>query len=436
MISKRDKALVLRLSPKAVTQTLLIYFMMLMNQSVIRDAFFPNSYIVFAVALVFATIYGFYQNRYITFFLVLSLAICTFTRLFIGGVGIGIWVSWASFILITYSAIEADPNCFLDRFVKIVVFFAAASLFFWGLSRINTTLVQKLMLFHYKMRTNFARDYIDSIRYNKIFYDAYGGLIYCVNMCHPTRNCGIYTEPGIYQMVLNSALFVILYMKDHISIDRKKQYRYTVLLILTIISTQSTTGILSLAVLLFAGLFKRRLTKFQRRLLYILVVMGLFLGVQYVLQGTNSILYTTVIKKLFKSSGQFSLAASSGSARVGTMIVCAMSMLRKPFGIGYDRVMELLNSDVTGYVAASIFLTGAACGVAMFFLIISWIVAPFLKSHILSQSGKIVFILIYFNTILAQSSEFYPFLIFMPIFLRIYAMKNKPTKHLRFIVRR
>lgn len=420
----------MRVSRIAVKQYLLIYCMLLMNQSVLRDSFFSTDFIAFGIFLALATVYAFYKNKHIVRFMLGSLALCIFTRVLVGGVGIGIWATWMSMILVTYTAIKTDINHFLDRLIKLVVLFAGISLVFWGLSLISIELVQKMMVFHYKMRTNYAREYIDSVRFNKIHYDAYGGIVYCVNMCHPRRNCGIFTEPGVYQMVLNSAIFVLMFLKDYISIGEKKRYRYVLILILTVITTQSTTGILSLLVLLFFVLAKKKLSKFQKRLILgMMAIVVIVLG-QYAIRGKDSFLYATIIKKLFTSSGKFSFAASSGSARVGTILICLMSMIKNPLGVGYDRLQELLNTDVTGFVAASIFETGAACGVVMLVLIIWWIASPIIKTSLLSRYGKIVFLAIYFNTIMSQSSEFYPFLIFIPIVLKICAeakRKNKET---------
>lgn len=404
-------------SKKAIKQYIILYCMMLLNQSVIRDSFFSTDYIFLGILFAVASLHNLFKQRNILFFMVASLAICAITRLLVGGVGIGIWASWMSMILVTYSAIEIDPRHFLDRLVKMVVFFAGISIILWVVSLIDLRVVQKLMLFQYKMRTNYARIYIDSVRYNKMYYDAYGGIIYCVNMCHPTRNCGIFTEPGIYQIVLNGAIFVLIFFKKYLNIDANKNYKYIVILSIAVITTQSTSGIISLAFMLFLVMAQRKLSKFEKRIILGVSVIIAVLVIQYFILGENSLLYITVIKKLFSSSAGFSLAASSGSARLGTIAVCLLSMIRNPLGIGYDRLSILLDTERTGFVAASIFITGAACGVLMFVLILVWTLRPVFRTNFLNKYGKVAFLLIYINTVLSQSSEFYPFIVFVPLIL-------------------
>ena len=404
-------------SKKAIKQYIILYCMMLLNQSVIRDSFFSNDYIVFGIFLGVASLHSLFKRKSILFFMFSSLAICAITRFLVGGVGIAIWATWISMILVTYSAIEIDPLHFLDRLVKMIVFFAGISIVFWAVSLINLQVVQKMMWFQYKMRTNYARIYIDSVRYNKMYYDAYGGIIYCVNMCHPTRNCGIFTEPGIYQIVLNGAIFVLIFFKKYLNIDANKNYKYIVILSIAVITTQSTSGIISLAFMLFLVMAQRKLSKFEKRIILGVSVIVAVLVIQYFILGENSLLYITVIKKLFSSSAGFSLAASSGSARLGTIAVCLLSMIRNPLGIGYDRLSILLDTERTGFVAASIFITGAACGVLMFVLILVWTLRPVFRTNFLNKYGKVAFLLIYINTVLSQSSEFYPFIVFVPLIL-------------------
>lgn len=409
----------MRISKSKIMQYAFIYCMMLINQSVLRDSFASNDYLPFGIFLALSVCCFFYREWHIVWFMGASLLLCIFTRLFIGGVGIGIWASWMAMILVTYLAIKTDVHCFLDRLVKMITLLAGISLVLWGLSLLNIELVQKMMIWQYKMRTNVWRLYSDAQNYVNIPYDAYGGIIYCVNMCHPGRNCGIFTEPGIYQMVLNSTIFILLFFKEHLKITEKQRYRYIFLLMLTVASTRSTVGILALAVLLMLILFQKKVLKYKyrRRLFGCLLIIGLVVVGRYIMQGQDSYLYNVVIKKLFSSSGKFSLSASSGSARMGTIDICLQSMLRNPLGIGYDRLMVLLDTKTTGNVGAALFQTGAACGILMLIIVLLWLFMPIVKTCKINIYGKIGYTCIYFFTALAQSSEFYPFLIVVPLFL-------------------
>ncbi len=57
------------------------------------------------------------------------------------------------------------------------------------------------------------RVYSDSIRYQEYSFKLHGMFLYS----HRTvdmRNVSIFTEPGIYQMILNTAIFVLLFLRD------------------------------------------------------------------------------------------------------------------------------------------------------------------------------------------------------------------------------
>lgn len=77
---------------------------------------------------------------------------------------------------------------------------------------------------------------------------------------HPTRNCGFYTEPGVYQIVLNSTLYILLFWKEKLMISSEKKYRKILLVIIAaIIACQSTTGYLALLlIILFFCFYKQR----------------------------------------------------------------------------------------------------------------------------------------------------------------------------------
>lgn len=124
--------------------------------------------------------------------------------------------------------------------MKTVVFFASISLILWFLSvlQINiwdqiTPEVDSLMSY---------RIYSDSSTYQEFSYKLHGMFLYS----HRTvdmRNVSIFTEPGIYQMVLNTAIFVLLFLRDKlVSFSDKKVGRALMILSCALLSTQSTTG--------------------------------------------------------------------------------------------------------------------------------------------------------------------------------------------------
>ena len=82
---------------------------------------------------------------------------------------------------------------------------------------------------------------VNNIFYNFIFSFALIAESYI-------RNFSFFREPGVYQVFIILALILLLYRKD-VQFSNKRKIIYTILFIITLISTFSTTGIIILAIL-------------------------------------------------------------------------------------------------------------------------------------------------------------------------------------------
>lgn len=71
------------------------------------------------------------------------------------------------------------------------------------------------------------------------------------------RNAGLYNEPGSHQIFLNMALFYLLSGNFTVYKKRKNFVAATIILIATILTTQSTTGYMCLAVVLCTVAFRK-----------------------------------------------------------------------------------------------------------------------------------------------------------------------------------
>ena len=132
-----------------------------------------------------------------------------------------------------------------------------------------------------------------------------------------------------------------------------------------------------------------------------------------------------ILSKIFSDHNTIDLGASlSGLARIGSIMTSLTSILQHPFGIGYDNYYKLLNTEATGYVAAEIMTTGAVLGIVPLVVIVYWLFKPIFKASI-GRLGKVLFVFLYFNTALAQSSQFYPALICIPLFFYYYYQQTQ-----------
>lgn len=93
------------------------------------------------------------------------------------------------------------------------------------------------------------------------------------------RNAGMFTEPGAHQIFLNFALLFLLSDDKHFGLSKRKYVASVVVLILTILTTQSTTGYMCLAVVMVAIVLKKtdeiKHTKLKVLMVIVMVILML-----------------------------------------------------------------------------------------------------------------------------------------------------------------
>lgn len=72
------------------------------------------------------------------------------------------------------------------------------------------------------------------------------------------RNNGIFSEPGRYQIVLNTAIYFLLMFPKLFSENMAKVYKYLVVLIITLLTTGSTNGYMGLGIVLLMFLLANK----------------------------------------------------------------------------------------------------------------------------------------------------------------------------------
>lgn len=411
----------------ALGQYILLYLMLLIPGSCLFAKWLENDikyYIVLCIYIILFLTKKKYRASYAVIFSFALFIIVVFVRLITnGGVGISVWLQFTVCLCSVQFAICCDKKHFLSRFIKIVCAFSVISLIFW-----LTFLIFPQFLDHWP-----AIEYITNITgsdelWSTTYYGK-GVFLYSALEAQSGRNCGIYTEPGVHQIVLNSALFVLLFWKNRIlGLNRRKFYSYLVLLILTIFSCQSTTGYIAfLLIVLCYAIFgnKEKLYssyfKLRRNLICLVLLVTIALFVEYAINDTSSIFYNQILNKLFPD-GSFSLNSGTGQYRLNTILASIQSVIEHPLGIGYDN-FALLNEAYEGeLVAASIMSFAAVFGLFPWIVMMIFVVKPVISSE--SKVITVLFILLFINTTLAQTDLFYPGLMIVPTYLSVIA-QNK-----------
>ena len=270
-----------------------------------------------------------YKYEFQVFFYILVVSmLCTFLVTF-GEMYITIVVSVIGRIVIVVAAVTVNPQEFLVRFIRTVSFLAIISLFifcgyFIGGIQFWSFIAGKLPVVRSASYTIGAQ---------------YGSFLLCFNYFDPTRNSYIFGEPGEYQVVLSAALFLLLFSNHNLG--EKERKRHMAVLIITMISTQSTSGYFSMIGLLFFWVIERvcNQTLSVNQLQKILILGGVaFIVLGYF--GVDDYFVSKVLtEKVIDEAGQVNFNQGTASARWEGFILLGKYILDHPLdcilGIGY-----------------------------------------------------------------------------------------------------
>lgn len=134
------------------------------------------------------------------------------------------------------------PLCnFIDKYINIIVVFAAISLvgFIIGMIQPSVALLFPVTI------GDASVDYHNAFIYVFMTPKGYGTFRLM------TRNAGICWEPGCYQMFLNVGLFFLL--EKQLYVNQKLFIWKFLILMITIITTMSTTGIFLMSIIIIAN---------------------------------------------------------------------------------------------------------------------------------------------------------------------------------------
>lgn len=406
---------VMRINYKKVFQYILIFLMISWNASglvvgIIGTGTFD--YIVLAVCSLTVILHKRCQSKTLIFFAIAIMIDVLIVRFTSGGIGLTYFWHAMSGMAITYCAYLYNKNFFIHRYVKCVFFFSLLSLFFWCVSLVAPTIIPQITFLSY---VNFYRKfYLSDTQFNSLPVTYYGALFYVFRVGNElTRNNGIFNEPGLYQMVLNTALYFVMFYPEKIFMSNKKKRQLLILLILTIVTVQSTTGYLSLIVLIIMYLVSSNIEGGDKVPIKIIIAIAIIiLAVDQVVNGTNSLVGSVISSKITMENGTLSFV-STGAARVDTFAIVLASLIRHPFGVGADLFHNMIiAAGKTSSDGAALMASAAQLGVQIWAILIAFFAYPAYK-HKKSIYSFVAVVFMFINTTLGQSDIFYPVLLIL-----------------------
>lgn len=255
--------------------------------------------------LVFCGLYFYGKKRlnsYKLFIMVLFVLMIFTMAISGGGLTLGSCLSLITRFLIVIVAIDYNPALFLRRFFNLVVFICVINLVLFF---INTVFGWGVLTPLYK---SFYKLSLDNGTYN-----TYGLLFTRLRIGYP-RNSGMFGEPGQFAALLLPALYLLIFRTREMF--TKKQYIcYLVILVISVLTCQSTAGYIALLGVLLALVCTKTHYGNTTKTLFCSIAILLLIYLT-VYAGENNFFQRIVIDKLFNSNGGFDMSVSSGSARI------------------------------------------------------------------------------------------------------------------------
>lgn len=319
-----------------------------------------------------------------------------------GGYGFDVFLNIASVSCLTYCSYSIDCENAVSRYIRLVYAMAVISIICWIISFISPELLKAVLLGDTNMFNGTKGSFIYSFH-----YAAWGQGDY--------RNSGIFSEPGRYQCVLNSAIFFLLFMVKDLRFDQKERKKYLVVCIVALLSTQSTTGYMGLTAMLIGFLLLHR-DIMKGKILKVCMVVGIALGADFIIRGTASLVYQTVLSKVFSESGSFDINASTGVYRMNGITTCWMILKDNLLGCGdrYTFLYQSLSGGVES-AGAGLFVFAAVTGVISTLGVLMMYLLPAIQRHF-SVVQMFVYFFLIINTASAQSDVMYACILCVAVF--------------------
>lgn len=227
-----------------------------------------------------------------------------------------------SYIIISLFSFEK----FSHSFVKVMSFLGLSSLFTYFITIVYPSIINYL-----------------PVIYNK--YAAYGNFFYMniirLNQSeswYVRRNWGIFREPGVFALYCLIALIIVLFYNKNEKLDVKK----IIILSISIISTFSTAGFITLALLFIIYILFSSINIKKKFIALIVILPFLILTIN------SPILKKTLFDKIEYRNGSF-------VSRTSSILINLKGFSQNPLvGIGEEKISNLFRGDVIEFLGNKI----------------------------------------------------------------------------------
>ena len=386
-------------------QYLLIYMIIIFNGSIIyvkNSDFFIILSLLLGINLMLIYKIKFKKSD-LSVYLIISILLIVEVIITCRSLSLPSVLNTLSRFMIVYVAININKEKFVDRFLNITILLSMISLVCFLISYTPLEVI---------LRKNLIVNHISE--YN--FYTTYGGLLFNY-IPEYGRNVGVFREPGIYQMILNVALILLLFKKN--SFNHKKKIHYFIILIITILTAQSTTGYIGLIGIILLFIQRQSNYKLKKDIIISLCIISSLILIVFG-TGNDSFIYENFIKKLEYNKEDNRFENGSGNARLIMMRIDLEIAKENPMGLGnknYDKLFMQKKPISMNDVSSCVGITKTIAVYGIF--IGSFLIYLVIKSFIKNSNSVLEFVcklFIFINTCLAQPQIFFPAILILMLY--------------------
>lgn len=222
------------------------------------------------------------------------------------------------------------------------------------------------------------------------------------------RNLAIFIEPGLFQIYINIALFLVLFSGGEI----KYRFAVVLLLLVTLYSTNSTTGFI-LGVLIVGGFAALRKTSGSS---VVPVAVNFIIGASIVAGVLGSDLFVENIENKFAGDSQKSFITRQNSTLIDLILIGRSPFVGGGVGSYQDSLNQLDSGGLEIDAATNTFSQlGAVVGLP-FLLIVFFRSVFFIFKSGLGVPGAVILAVVYFVSFSTEPFVLYPFF-YVPVFM-------------------
>lgn len=320
------------------------------------------------------------RSLYVFLFCIGNLIVSDFYSATFNDIGIKMQVLVANILFFFISFLisnSLDYRLYMKSFVTCVSLIALVSIIFFIIAKVDYSLVTKLPCV-----TNSS---------GRKGYYALFAIISDFRMAGAQRNQGIFWEPGAFQVIL--CLAYIFEIAD----NKKPRIWIQILLLVAMLTTVSTTGIIVAALLLTYSLSsKKGKIKLVRTLVMVIIMLVV---AQFVLSNATGFLKYTLVDKIDMIRNYQIGVSTDASSRVDSIVMPILSFLESPlFGIGSGGLEKLV------YVTCTPVNWFVQCGILFGVIIIRGIYLFFIKI-INNKLSAVILLLIFCFSMMTEAFE-------------------------------